>query len=324
MGGCLLILVIAFPNYEYSVQISEGPTTIWVTFASLYICLKAIWKKSHNANIILIGLICSIICLVGLYLVLDTYHIISWNDISARVIQMIGTISIPLSISVYLGGDFAHINRVLGAKSKEVQQLSTEKHRIATDIHDDIGSDLSALNMQIERIREKAKTSKQPLKELDNLVESSRDIAKKVREVIWTINARHDTLSSIINYFDLYAEDFFEPTDIVVRTSIPTQIPDVVISGDSRKVLLMCFKETLNNAYKHAHATEIHIAFTTDNHLLTITIADNGVGFDPVLTQTTANGNGLVNLQERMTSIGGHCAIQTSQQGTAVNFSLPI
>ena len=210
-------------------------------------------------------------------------------------------------------------------KQKQKEELFHQKIRIASDMHDDIGSDLSALNMQIERICQKVKAGKQPLSELNHLVESSRDIAQKVREVIWTINARHDTLSSIIHYFDTYVEDLFEPTDMLVRTSIPAEIPDVIINGENRKVLLMCFKETLNNAYKHAHATEIHIAFTTDNHLLTITIADNGVGFDPsVLTASTTNGNGLVNLQERMKGIGGKCVIETSEKGTQVVLSLPI
>ncbi len=234
-------------------------------------------------------------------------------------------LSLPMGVLLPLARDFASTNLLLVNKSKEVLQLSTEKHRIATDMHDDIGSDLSALNMRAERIRQKVTGDKKTMLELDNLVESSRDIAKKVREVIWTINARHDTLSSIVHYFDLYAEDFFEPTDIVVRTAIPSNIPDVVINGESRKVLFMCFKETLNNVIKHAKASELKIAFTTENHLLTIIVQDDGVGFDPVLlTNGTADGNGLLNLQERMTEIGGKCAIQTSKKGTLVVFTLRI
>ena len=234
-------------------------------------------------------------------------------------------LSLSVGVTLPLARDFALTNYSLDNKSKEVLQLSTEKHRIATDMHDDIGSDLSALNMQVERIRQKVKAGKQPLSELDHLVDSSRDIAKKVREVIWTINARHDTLASIVNYFDTYTDDFFEPTDIVVRTSIPSNLPDILINGESRKVLLMCFKETLNNVLKHAQANNLTIAFTTDNHLLTVSVQDNGVGFDPsVLTASTTNGNGLVNLQERMAGIGGKCVIETSGKGTLVVLLLPI
>ena len=70
------------------------------------------------------------------------------------------------------------------------------------DMHDDIGSDLSALNIKTERIRQKVKAGQLPIAELDNLLDASRTVTKKVREVIWTINARHDSLESIVNYFD--------------------------------------------------------------------------------------------------------------------------
>ena len=235
-------------------------------------------------------------------------------------------LSVTVGMSLTLARDFAYTSRSLQVKSKEVQQLSTEKQRIAADIHDDIGSDLSALNLKAEMIRQKVRAGKQPLSEIDNLVDFTRDIAKKVREVIWTVNARHDSLLSIINYFDTYSDDFFEPTSINVRTSLPPNIPDVVIRGESRKVLLMCFKETLNNVLKHAKASELKIAFTIDNRALTISIQDNGVGFDPsVLTaSTTTHGDGLLNMPVRMMSIGGQCRIQTSSQGTLVVFSLPI
>lgn len=233
--------------------------------------------------------------------------------------------SITFGMSMTLAGDFARTSSSLLFKQKEVQQLSTEKRRIAADMHDDIGSDLSALNLKAEMIRQKVKAGQQPMSEIDNLVGFSQEIAKKVREVIWTVNARHDSLSSIINYFDTYSDDFFEPTSIVVRTSLPPDIPQTDINGESRKVLLMCFKETLNNVLKHAKASELKIAFTIEKALFSIAIQDNGIGFNPILLRgSTTDGNGLVNLQERMVDIGGHCRIQTSPQGTLVVFSLPI
>ncbi len=233
--------------------------------------------------------------------------------------------SITFGMSMTLAGDFARTSSSLLFKQKEVQQLSTEKRRIAADMHDDIGSDLSALNIKAEMIRQKVKAGQKPMSEIDNLVGFSQEIAKKVREVIWTVNARHDSLSSIINYFDTYSDDFFEPTSIVVRTSLPPDIPRTDINGESRKVLLMCFKETLNNVLKHAKASELKIAFTIEKALFSIAIQDNGIGFNPILLRgSTTDGNGLVNLQERMLDIGGHCRIQTSPQGTLVVFSLPI
>ncbi len=231
----------------------------------------------------------------------------------------------PLALSVYFFRSFAFTSRDLKNRLEQIEQLSNEKLRIAADMHDDIGSDLSALNLKAEMIRQKVNAGKKPIPEIDNLVDTTRDIAKKVREVIWTINVRHDSLSSIIHYFDTYADDFFEPTNIIVRTSLPLDIPQTDINGESRKVLLMCFKEALNNVVKHAKANELKITFTTDDSLFSISIQDNGVGFDPaLLSGGNDDGNGLLNMQERMAGIGGQCCIKTSPQGTLVVFSLPI
>jgi signal transduction histidine kinase/ligand-binding sensor domain-containing protein len=215
--------------------------------------------------------------------------------------------------------------RIIQLQLEKEIALNDERQRIAADMHDDIGSDLSALNLKAEMIRHKAKAGLPLDADITNLVDFTRDIAKKVREVIWTVNARHDSLSSIINYFDHYADEFFDPTPLVVRTSLPPQIPKVNINGEARKILLMCFKESLNNLHKHAQATEVKLDFTVDNQQFTLTVADNGKGFDPsLLTNPNPDKNGLAHLPKRMKSIGGDCQISTSPQGTTLRFSLPV
>jgi signal transduction histidine kinase/ligand-binding sensor domain-containing protein len=215
--------------------------------------------------------------------------------------------------------------RIVQLQLEKEIALNDERQRIAADMHDDIGSDLSALNLKAEMIRHKAKAGLSLDNDITSLVDFTRNIAKKVREVIWTVNARHDSLSSIINYFDHYADEFFDPTPTIVRTSLPPDIPKITINGEARKILLMCFKESLNNLHKHAQATEVKLNFAIDNQYFTLTVADNGKGFDPsVLTQPNADSNGLVHLPKRMKSIGGDCQIMTSPKGTTLRFSLPL
>ena len=215
--------------------------------------------------------------------------------------------------------------RIIQLQLEKEIALNTERQRIAADMHDDIGSDLSALNLKAEMIRHKAKAGLNLDADITNLVDFTRDIAKKVREVIWTVNARHDSLSSIINYFDHYADECFDPTDIVVRTSLPPTIPKVDINGEARKILLMCYKEALNNLYKHAQATEVKIDFSVENNQFSVSVADDGKGFDPsVLAHPSADSNGLAHIPVRMQAIGGDCAIQTSPKGTTLVFRVPI
>ena len=325
----LFVLVYALQFIEFKgnffMMVSIFPISI---FYYLTVIRESIQEGNNEGKIIYYtGILCllfTIAYIIPIFLQVLGIHG-QWNKWNWFMCLNINFLSFTIGMSLTLARDFAFTNYSLNNKSKEVQQLSTEKHRIASDMHDDIGSDLSALNIKTERIRQKVKAGQQPIAELDNLIDASRAVTKKVREVIWTINARHDSLVSIINYFDVYVEGFFEPTNIVVRTSLPTAIPEVIINGESRKVLLLCFKETLNNVLKHAKASELTIAFTTENHTLTVYVQDNGVGFDPsVLTASTMNGNGLRNLQERMAGIGGKCTIQTSEKGTVVVLSLPV
>ena len=294
---------------------------LFINIVALFIAIKGFKNKIEGFPIFFVGLF-----LVSIHYILS---FLSDNNILVTPIlsyrMPYGGLILPVTIAIYLGYLFNLSNQKLRLKLAEVQHLTTEKHRIATDMHDDIGSDLSALNIKTERIRQKVKAGQLPIAELDNLIDASRTVTKKVREVIWTINARHDSLESIVNYFDVYAEGFFEPTNVVVSTILPLVIPYVVINGESRKVLLMCFKETLNNVLKHAKASDLKIAFLTEHHALTISIQDNGVGFDTsALTASTTNGNGLANLQERMAGIGGKCVIQTSGKGTLVVLSFPL
>ncbi len=329
VGLLVLINAVLFTgiNPQLGSIIFASISTLMVIYNQI-VLRKSIKAGNKDGLMVYYG---GIICLVGyaLRIVFDT--LIHLNIISPNygIVSLTGvyiyTFGVTLGMFLTLARDFALTNNSLLFKQKEVQQLSNEKLRIAADMHDDIGSDLSALNLKAEMIRQKVKAGKQPMTELDNLVDFTRDIAKKAREVIWTVNARHDSLSSIINYFDTYADDFFEPTNIVVRTSLPPDIPKTGIMGESRKVLLMCFKESLNNVVKHAKASELKITFATDNQTFSIAIEDNGVGFDPVLLWGgNADSNGIMNMQERMTGIGGQCSIQTSPQGTLVAFSLPI
>ncbi len=311
-------LEISFQQYSLAIA----------TLYYLIILRRSIKAGNKNGLIIYYA---GILCLIGLSIapIRDMGFLPISLDLSVfirNIVLYLDWFSVTLGMSLTLARDFARTDGSLQAKSKEVQQLSNEKFRIAADMHDDIGSDLSALNLRAEMIRHKLKAGIQPLSEIDSFVDFTRDIAKKVREVIWTVNVRHDSLSSIISYFDTYADDFFEPTNIVIRTTLPPSIPLTDINGESRKVLLMCFKESLNNVLKHAKASHLTITFTIDNHALTISIQDNGIGFDPsvLMASTATHGDGLLNMPARMTSIGGHCRIQTSPQGTLVVFSLPI
>ena len=97
-------------------------------------------------------------------------------------------------------------------------------------------------------------------------------------------------------------------------------IDDREITGDKRRNIFLCVKETLNNALKHSGASSIHIKFLINDHLK-IVIRDNGVGIDK--QKLRQFGNGLKNIARRMESIGGSYQIE-NEKGTVTTLSLPL
>jgi signal transduction histidine kinase len=96
--------------------------------------------------------------------------------------------------------------------------------------------------------------------------------------------------------------------------------PERELSGDKRRNIFLCVKESLNNVVKHSKATRVRIEILT-NHELIIRIVDDGVGIN--LNHIRQFGNGLQNISRRMKSIGGIFKIE-NHQGTTTTLILPI
>ena len=110
--------------------------------------------------------------------------------------------------------------------------------------------------------------------------------------------------------------------DISLRADIIRNIPDIQIGPNRRHNVFLAARESLNNAVKHANATEIHLGITIEENHLVIRIRDNGRGF-PV--EYASSGDGLSNLKKRMSDCGGTCTIESKMgEGTTVSLSLPL
>jgi signal transduction histidine kinase len=103
------------------------------------------------------------------------------------------------------------------------------------------------------------------------------------------------------------------------RLDVPAQLPEQPVSTEARHNLFMTVKEALNNALKHAAATEVRVGLAVDDSRLTIKIADNGRGFSP--GEVRGSGNGLRNMKERMQKIGGRLILE-SKPGTGTTITL--
>jgi signal transduction histidine kinase len=193
-----------------------------------------------------------------------------------------------------------------------------ERTRIAQEIHDDIGSGLTTIRLLSEIAQGKGNNGKSG--EMEKISASANELIENMNEIIWSFNARNDTLPNLVAYIRRYVVGYFEPTDIMVKIIIPNEIPPVQISGDFRRSVFLVIKESIHNIMKHAKATEIilHVAVSGG---LTISIKDNGAGFNNEAVKLFSNG--LRSMRERMEHIGGRFEI-SGHHGTEVILELPV
>ena len=193
-----------------------------------------------------------------------------------------------------------------------------ERNRISADMHDELGSGMTAIRLMSEIAKNKMKENT-PL-EIERISQSADDILNKMNAIIWSMNSKNDSLGNLISYIRAYAIEYLEGTSVKCKVNIPDYIPEKELSGDKRRNIFLCVKETLNNMLKHSRATELTVDINVNSEL-EIKIHDNGIGID--LQNIRQFGNGLQNIDRRMKMIGGDFEI-VNNGGTLSVLELPL
>ena len=211
-------------------------------------------------------------------------------------------------------------NRI--AQVKKQQALEQERMRISRDLHDDLGSGLTGILMMSDQLQSGAANETVHVN-IEKIKNSSRQMVDQMGELVWAMNAKNDTLQNLIGYLNTYARDYFENSPITQTVEVPENIPDVTMSGMTRRNIFLVLKESMNNIAKHAEATAISLKIEASANQMMIVITDNGKGFTP--GETRRFGNGLKNMQSRMNDIKGSYSIESSAgKGTRTSIRCPL
>jgi signal transduction histidine kinase len=195
--------------------------------------------------------------------------------------------------------------------------LQKERARIAKDIHDDLGASLT----QIAYLGELAHLNRHEPEKVEERIgkmsTTARQAVKSLDEIVWAVNPRNDTLAHLIDYINQVAFGYLRLTGIRVRLDFPEQIPQRELSADLRHNIFLTVKEALHNVVKHANATEVRLNVRVTEQALEICVEDNGNGFAREPDDAVADG--LRNMRQRMSDIGGECRVESqSGRGTKV------
>jgi signal transduction histidine kinase/ligand-binding sensor domain-containing protein len=213
------------------------------------------------------------------------------------------------------------------------RDIEHERARIAQDIHDDLGANLTRITMLSESARSELGSSTQTLNELNQIYDTARELTHSMDEIVWAVNPKHDTLESLTGYLEKFAQDLLATAGIRCRLDMPDQFPEWRLTAEIRHNVFLAFKEALHNVVRHASAAEVSIFLKLDKLAFELTVADDGRGFSREFGGTKvadtsdriSSGDGLENMNRRLHEIGGVCEIQTGLgQGTKVHFIVPL
>jgi signal transduction histidine kinase len=208
--------------------------------------------------------------------------------------------------------------------------------RIATDLHDDIGSSLSKIAILSEVVRQKngiggngaeVNGKNEPLEIIAN---TSREMVDSMSDIVWAINPERDNLSDLIQRMRRFAEDILDAQNLDYKFIVPEHLREIALGADVRRDVYLIFKECVNNLAKYAEASEAIIEIKLENNYLHVGIADDGRGFDVeyILNNGTASGfggNGLRNMKRRAGNFGGAIEIESAVgAGTRIVLQIPV
>ncbi|MBA4150723.1 MAG: hypothetical protein H0X66_21630 [Verrucomicrobia bacterium] len=207
-------------------------------------------------------------------------------------------------------------------KLRQQRVLDQERARIAQDIHDELGANLTSIGLLADLGARHKSDPVAVTHELDQISQTARESVAAMDAIVWALNPRNDSLDNFANYVAQFTRDFFRPTELRTRLEIPANLPAQPLTSDTRHQLFLLVKETFNNIVRHAEATEVNLKIACDDRRLRLIIEDNGKGLS---RKTVKEGQrGLANLRGRIERLGGSLWIESNDgQGTRLEFVLP-
>jgi signal transduction histidine kinase len=202
----------------------------------------------------------------------------------------------------------------------EIERVRT---RIATDLHDDIGSSLSQIAIMSEVARQQVDGENQRVSHpLSVIAGTSRELVDSMADIVWAINPQRDHLIDLTQRMRQFAADLLTARNIEFRFAAPGPEHDVPLETDIRREVFLIFKEAVNNAVRHSNCSFIEIGFSVNDKALMLKVTDNGSGFDPLLA---GSGHGLTSMKRRAKSIGGTLeTVPEAGRGTTVTLQAPL
>jgi two-component system, NarL family, sensor histidine kinase UhpB len=219
---------------------------------------------------------------------------------------------------------FLIVNRYrIVQRTKRLIEMEKMRNSLARDLHDDIGSTLTSINILSKMaLQQPAGADVMMHSNMQKIKDRSSAIMESVSDIVWAINPQNDTTEQMIFRMKEFTAEILEPLNINYTFKEQGDFSSLKLDIKKRKDFYLLFKEAINNAAKYSHCKNLVIELNQDDISMHLSVQDDGTGFN---TAEIKNGNGLRNMRERAASMGAKINIDTALgKGTGIIVDAPI
>ncbi len=208
---------------------------------------------------------------------------------------------------------------------KQVIKMERLRNRIATDLHDEIGSTLSSISLYGESAKMMIKDNDAADNVLSKINSSTSEMMEAMSDIVWAINTRNDRLDNLANRMRSFAVQMTESKNIQLHFTDNKDLPAMPLDMEQRKNIYLIFKEAVNNAVKYSGCGNLSVNFVNASQVLRMTIKDDGKGFTVDGQANNMGGNGITNMQHRAEQINGKLFIDALPgEGTTITLEVQL
>ncbi|MCB0852372.1 MAG: hypothetical protein KDD63_09130, partial [Bacteroidetes bacterium] len=200
-----------------------------------------------------------------------------------------------------------------------LEERGKVRARSSRDFHDEAGNKITKISLYTGLLKQQSAENPQTLEFLNRIEDNVKELSSGMRDFIWVLDPRQDSLMATILRIKQFGDSLFEHSGIDFQFN--NQVPEentISLDLNTRRHLLMIFKEAMNNCLKYSEASEVRFITFLGEDEYTIQLTDNGLGFDP---KNLARVNGLENMKSRAQESGASLEIEgIPGMGTSVIF----
>jgi signal transduction histidine kinase len=229
---------------------------------------------------------------------------------------LIGGILAATLLGIFIFKTISNRNRM-----KQELKAFELRNSISQDLHDEVGSTLSSIGfLSSMALNDSGNKTERTHSTLKSINESAHKMLDAMNDIIWNIQPQNDELDKVLVRMLSFSSELLETQKIALKFKIGDNVRHIHLGLAVRHDLLLIFKEAINNLARYSTATEASVNLKFQDPYLTLTISDNGKGFDP---DKVKHGNGLNNMQSRAAKIGAAYRLNTAPgQGTTITLQL--